>query len=220
MDPGGSAQLRSFAGIHISPLALTTSLDSCHHHEAHSFRRDWGRRVTKAFTLLTALTLVFVYVAGSQILRSALADPDVTKITILSRRPLPSWLPVPSESKPTEVVVLSDFEKYPADVQKKLAEHDACIWALGCSSLCMSEQDYTRITYDYTVSAIQALRDGGIAGSQTASPFRFIFVSGEGADPEKKNLPMFGRIKVRSIAFRESHLSTDGRVLRALQKNS
>ncbi|KAF9012086.1 hypothetical protein BDZ89DRAFT_1077507 [Hymenopellis radicata] len=142
--------------------------------------------------------------AGSQILRSALADPDVTKITILSRRPLPSWLPVPSADKPTDVIVLPDFQQYPADVQKKLADHDACIWALGCSSLGMSEADYTRVTYDYVVSAVSALREGGIAQSQTASPFRFVFISGEGADPDKTNIQMFGRVKGRT----EKYLTT------------
>ncbi|KAF8901284.1 hypothetical protein CPB85DRAFT_1227894 [Mucidula mucida] len=139
--------------------------------------------------------------AGSQILRSALADPDVTKITILSRRPLPSWLPIPSPDKPTEVIVLPDFQQYPVDIQKKLADHDACIWALGCSSLGMSEADYTRITYDYVVSAVEALREGGIAQSPTATPFRFVFISGEGADPEKTNIQMFGRVKGRTEKF-------------------
>ncbi|KIY65498.1 hypothetical protein CYLTODRAFT_379376 [Cylindrobasidium torrendii FP15055 ss-10] len=139
--------------------------------------------------------------AGSQILRSAIADPDVSSITILSRRPLPSWLPVPNDSKPTEVVILKDFMDYPPEIAKKLADHDACIWALGTSSIGMSEEAYTKVTYDYVVKAVEAIQAGGIKDSTHAKPFRFVFISGEGSDQERQDIAMFGRVKGRTEKF-------------------
>lgn len=59
----------------------------------------------------------------------------------------------------------------------------------------MSEADYTVITYDYVVKAIEAVRQGRESLSKTDT-FRFVFISGEGADPEKQNIQMFGRVKV------------------------
>ncbi|KAF9053628.1 hypothetical protein BDZ89DRAFT_1004605 [Hymenopellis radicata] len=138
--------------------------------------------------------------AGSQILRSALADPLISSITILTRRPLPNWLPVPNDNKPTQVVVLPDFLHYPEDVRAEIAGHDAFIWALGCSSVGMSEADYTKVTYDYVVSAVEALQDDTKQRS-VGNPFRFVFVSGQGSDPEEKNIQMFRNIKGRTEKY-------------------
>jgi len=128
--------------------------------------------------------------AGIQIFRTAIQDESVTKITVLTRRPLPSWMDVPETDK-TEIVVLSDFLHYPDDLPPRLAEHDACVWALGTSSSGLSAEEYTKITYDYLMAAIIALEKGGVGQVTTKEdgsarerpPFRFLFISGEGADP-------------------------------------
>ncbi|KAF9225539.1 hypothetical protein BS17DRAFT_700622 [Gyrodon lividus] len=80
----------------------------------------------------------------------------------------------------TEVIVLLDFLNYPSDLPAHLGDHDAYIWALGKSSVGLSEEEYTKISYDHTmtfVKQIQPFIQGRIAG-----PFRFVFVSGEGTD--------------------------------------
>lgn len=132
---------------------------------------------------------------------AALADSSVTQITVLARRDLPEWIPRPGPlERPTvDVEVISDFLDYPASLPERLADHDACIWALGRSAVGMTEEEYTKMTHGYVVHALDALQAGGIAQKKTAEkPFRFVFVSGEGADPEEKTWAMFGRIKVRS----------------------
>ncbi|KAF5369458.1 hypothetical protein D9758_002803 [Tetrapyrgos nigripes] len=138
--------------------------------------------------------------AGSQILRDLVSDPAVESITVLGRRALPSWLSsaLPNNDKTTTMVV-DDFLNYPADLRLKLTEHDACIWALGTSSNGMSEKAYTEVTYDYVVSAIQALE--GVKNRPANKPFRFVLISGEGADPNEKSMMMFGRIKGRTERF-------------------
>ena len=59
----------------------------------------------------------------------------------------------------------------------------------------MSEADYTELTYEYTLAAARALKDAG-AGSADKT-FRFLFISGELADPTGKSSQMWARVKVR-----------------------
>lgn len=131
--------------------------------------------------------------AGIQIFRQAVLDAAITNITVLSRRALPSWMDIPENDK-TEVIVLKDFLDYPSDLPARLAGHDACIWALGKSSVGLSDEEYTRITYDYTTHFVNSLQEAGTK-DKTGEPFRFVFVSGEGADPSGKSNVKFARIK-------------------------
>lgn len=59
---------------------------------------------------------------GSEILNQALADPSITSIIALSRKPLAI-----SDPKLT-VVIIDDFLTYSPDVLVQLAGADACIW--------------------------------------------------------------------------------------------
>jgi len=142
--------------------------------------------------------------AGVQIFRTAIQDESVTKITVLTRRPLPDWMNLPQTDK-TEIIILDDFLVYPEDLPQRLAQHDACIWALGKSSAGLTEEEYTKITYDFPMAAIIALERGGVGevttmedGSAKERPaFRFVFISGEGADQTEKSRMKFARVKGR-----------------------
>ena len=61
----------------------------------------------------------------------------------------------------------------------------------------MSEEDYTELTYEYTLSAARALKEAGAGTAE--KPFRFVFISGEGADPTGKSGQMWARVKVCSV---------------------
>jgi len=146
-------------------------------------------------------------VAGLQVLRTAIKDPKVTQITIISRRPLPDDTPT---SDKVQVIVLADFLDYPPEVVSRLVDHDACIWSLGGSSSGLTEEAYAVFTVQYIKVFIEALQQGGVASRSEASPFRFVFVSGEGADPEEKTLLMFGRIKGRAEKYLTDLSSSSG----------
>ena len=143
--------------------------------------------------------------AGIQIFRTAIQDESVTKITVLTRRPLPEWMNLPQTDK-TEIIILDDFLVYPGDLPPRLAQHDACIWALGKSSAGLTEEEYTKITYDFPMAAIIALEKGGVGEVTTMEdgsakerpPFRFVFISGEGADQTEKSRMKFARVKVNT----------------------
>ncbi|EMD34758.1 hypothetical protein CERSUDRAFT_125315 [Gelatoporia subvermispora B] len=138
-------------------------------------------------------------VAGLAIYRAALNDPIVTSVTILSRRAIPSWAELPANaSSKTEVILHEDFTSYPPELAQKLATHDACIWALGKASAGMNEQDYTKLTYDYPMAAARALKHAGVGTGRAENPFRFVYISGEAADPTEKSFMMWARVKGRA----------------------
>jgi uncharacterized protein YbjT (DUF2867 family) len=122
--------------------------------------------------------------AGSEVLRQALADPKITEVLVLSRRPLGI-----DDSK-LKAALLNDFLDY-ATVAPQFAGYDACLWCLGISQTEVSKQDYEKITYDYALAAAQAMRGAG-------ENFRFCFLSGRGADSAEKSSILFARVKGRT----------------------
>jgi hypothetical protein len=92
--------------------------------------------------------------------------------------------------------VLEDFLNYPPDVVSRLVEHDACIWALGGSAKGHTDESYAVFTVEYVKVFIEELQRGGVASRPEDNPFRFVFVSGEGADPAEKATIRYARIKV------------------------
>lgn len=119
--------------------------------------------------------------AGSEVLRQALADEDVTDVLVLSRRPLDIADPK------LHVAVIKDFLDYTA-VVPQLIGYDACLWCLGISQTEVSKEDYEKITHDYALAAAQAMQGLG-------EGFRFCFLSGRGADAAEKSSILFARIK-------------------------
>jgi hypothetical protein len=99
------------------------------------------------------------------------------------------------ENDKTEVIILNDFLNYPSELPARLVGHDACVWALGKSSVGLSDDEYTRITYGYTMHFVNSLQEVGMK-DKTGEPFRFVFISGEGADPSGKSNIKFAKIKV------------------------
>ena len=122
--------------------------------------------------------------AGAAVLAYALNAPSISRISVLSRRPVKL-----AENQPkANVVIHKDFENYPQDVLDQLRGATGCIWAQGISSRGMNETDYTKITIDYPVAAAKAF-------STLGDKMNFVYMSGEGADTQEKSSFMFGRIK-------------------------
>ncbi|MBL8939197.1 MAG: epimerase [Archangium sp.] len=139
---------------------------------------------------------------GQGVLRECLADPDVTSVLVAGRTPLGQTHPKLSE------LLLSDLSNWTSH-EPQLTGIDACFYCLGVSSGGMSEADYTRITYDYTVSLATSLH--------RASPgATFCFISGASTDATEKGSVMWARVKGRAenalarIGFRQLFLFRPG----------
>lgn len=113
---------------------------------------------------------------GSGVLEAMIKTEHITKISILSRRSVP--MVDESRDPRINVIIHNDFQKYESSVLQQLKGADGCIWALGISQAKVSKDDYIKITKDYTISAARAF---STLSTVVDKPFRFIYVSGEGA---------------------------------------
>lgn len=127
---------------------------------------------------------------GSAVLDAMLAAKEVTQISILSRRPVrmaeDRATAAGGESR-VRVIVHSDFASYDAAVLDQLRGAVGCVWALGVSQNKVTADDYVRITKEYSLAAAKAFAtlptsdEGASTSSSPPAPFRFVYVSGEGA---------------------------------------
>ncbi|OJD34884.1 nucleoside-diphosphate-sugar epimerase [Diplodia corticola] len=135
--------------------------------------------------ILTGATGLVGSGALAQILANMKAGGPISRLSILSRKPVPM-----AEGAPNVTVIQhKDYENYPPELLKQLDGAEACIWAQGVSQFEVGKEEYIKITQDYPVAAAKAF-------SGLHDPFKFVYVSGEGATHSPGFFtPIFGRIK-------------------------
>ncbi len=117
---------------------------------------------------------------GEGVLLECLADPQVTEVLSVSRRPTGITHPKLKE------YIVADFMTLRED-DERLKGYDACFFCAGVSSYGMKEPEYTRITYDITMNFARAVGPN--------SQMSFVFVSGGGTDSSEKGRMMWARVK-------------------------
>ncbi|ATY66714.1 NAD(P)-binding domain [Cordyceps militaris CM01] len=129
---------------------------------------------------------------GSAVLDAMIQTTAVTKISILSRRPVP--FADAAQSPKVRVILHRDFARYDdAALLAALGGAHGCVWALGISQNKVGRDEYVRVTRDYALAAAAAF--AGLGGG-AAGPFRFVYVSGEGATQTPGLFaPAFARVK-------------------------
>ncbi len=121
---------------------------------------------------------------GQGVLRECLRDPGVERVLAVSRRAL-------GERHPKlEEIVLPDVADLSA-VESELTGLDACFFCLGVSSTGMSEEHYTRLTYDLTLAVAATL-------ARLNPGMTFVYVSGMGTDSTERGRTMWARVKGRT----------------------
>jgi uncharacterized protein YbjT (DUF2867 family) len=128
--------------------------------------------------------------AGSAILAECLASPAIAKVSILSRRSVD----FAGANPKANVIIHSDYLSYSSTTLDQLRGATGCIWAQGKSSVGMQENEYTVLTHDWPLAAAEAMAELPEKGEK----FKFVYISGEGADPTEKASQMFGRVKGRA----------------------
>ncbi len=132
---------------------------------------------------------------GSELVKEAVADNDITEVILLARNP--------SETKHPKIreVIHKNFLDY-SGLENIFRETDACLWCLGISQTKVSKEDYFIITYDYAVAAAKAMLAANPA-------ITFLFLSGQGADSSEKSSIRFAKVKgqtenaLRAMNFRK-----------------
>ena len=147
----------------------------------HAPRR--ARRAAGCYDVAPMRVIVYgaTGMVGQGVLRECLEAPDVEAVLVVGRGPCGV-----TDPKVTELV-RTDLLDY-AGVEARLQGCDACFFCLGVSSAGLSEADYQRVTYDFTLAAARAL----LAQSPDLT---FVFVSGEGADSTERGRTMWARVK-------------------------
>jgi len=116
---------------------------------------------------------------GSNILAHLLDDPRISGVTCISRRPI-------GISAPKITAILQkDFLSYDSALLNQLADHHACIWALGGKASALGSLEvFTRVTHGFTLALAK-----GVA-VRAKQRFTFCYLSGMGADQtEAARLP-------------------------------
>ncbi|KAA0021967.1 NAD(P)H-binding protein [Antrihabitans cavernicola] len=118
---------------------------------------------------------------GQGVLHVALRDPGVDEILVIGRTP------IEQQHAKLREIVHGDLMDLTA-IEGQLVGYDACFFCLGTSAVGMSEADYRRVTYDFTLSVAQTL-------ARLNPESTFIYVSGAGTDSTEHGRLMWARVK-------------------------
>jgi hypothetical protein len=121
---------------------------------------------------------------GEGVLLECIASPEVARILVVARRPTGV-----TDPKVKELVVPSFLEI--DGVKGQLAGYDACFYCAGVSSVGMSEEDYTKATYDTPVHFAKVL-------SEQNPNMVICHVTGASTDGTEQGKLMWARVKGRA----------------------
>jgi len=118
---------------------------------------------------------------GQGVLRECQLDPDVQSVLSIGRSAIGQRHPKLRE------LIHRDFLDF-SPIENELSGFDACFFCLGVSSAGMKEEDYRRITYDFTMAAARVL-------AKVNPGMTFVYVSGMGTDSSERARTMWARVK-------------------------
>lgn len=118
---------------------------------------------------------------GQGVLRECLLDPAVESVVTVGRTATGH-----QHEKLREVVRLDLYDL--SEIETELTGFDACFFTLGTSAAGLSEEKYSRVTYDLTMSVARTL-------ARLNPAMTFIYVSGQGTDTSEKGRMMWARVK-------------------------
>lgn len=127
--------------------------------------------------------------AGDGILQAALANPEIRKIHVITRRVTPRMEEGVAAGK-VEVTIHMDYLDYSA-IHEKIAEADAAYWAIGISSLGVDEETYGRIHVDFPARFVEEW-----VGVSDRPDISFHYISS--SDISEDSTAMWAREKVRA----------------------
>jgi putative NADH-flavin reductase len=153
---------------------------------------------------------------GKELLKQAIACPEITSIVTLGRRAV-----TVQDPKLTDIVV-DDLSQYSDSTREKIAGADACIWypsltkhiqtlsgsvtdqtrtiaVARTKSITTPSEETRKVTLDYTLAGIKAL----VESKKSGQPLRFVYFSGAMVervlkpDSEYKfGMPEYSRLRV------------------------
>lgn len=139
---------------------------------------------------------------GKGVLLECLDHEAISEVLVIGRNPVGINHPKLEEH------LHQDFADF-TTLSESLTGYDACYYSLGISSVGLNEEQYRKITYDYTMALAEVLY-------QNNPEMTFIFVSGQGTDSEEKSSMMWARVKGKTendllqMGFRQAFMFRPG----------
>ncbi|KAA3602047.1 MAG: epimerase [Calditrichaeota bacterium] len=147
---------------------------------------------------------------GKGILLECLENPNVETVLVVNRKT------IGTKHEKLKEIIHKDFYNL-EEIENELEDYNACYFSLGISSIGMSEEDYTKITYDLAINFAKTLLEKN-------KEMTFCYVSGAGTDSSEKGKTMWARVKGKtenailampfknSFAFRPAYIQPIGEV--------
>ena len=142
---------------------------------------------------------------GKGVLLECLDHDEINEVLVIGRKSIEM-----KHSKLKEVIH-QDFTNF-TGIQDQLAGYDACFFCLGTSAGGMKEEQYRRITYDFTMALAKTLKD-------TNPEMTFNYVSGEGTNSSEKGRIMWARVKGKTendllkLGFKQAFMFRPGAII-------
>jgi hypothetical protein len=142
---------------------------------------------------------------GKGVLLECLDHVDIEEVLVIGRNNTGI-----SHPKLKELIV-KDFTDF-SGFNDRLSGYDGCFFCMGISAAGLSEDDYRKITYDYTISLAKKLL--------TLNPaMTFNYISGQGTDSTEKGRMMWARVKGKTendllnLGFKQAFMFRPGAII-------
>ncbi len=142
---------------------------------------------------------------GKGVLLECLDHNSINEVLVLGRSPLNIKHPKLKE------LIHADFTDFTI-ISNQLSGYDACFFCLGISAAGMKEDEYKRVTYDFTLSLAKTLY-------KINPEMTFTYVSGEGTDSTEKGSSMWARVKGKTendllkLGFKQAFMFRPGAII-------
>ena len=142
---------------------------------------------------------------GKGVLLECLDHDSISEVLVIGRNPLGMKHPKLKE------LIHSDFTNF-TEVKDKLLGYDACFYCLGISAAGLKDEQYKRITYDFTLALAKTL-------FEINPQMTFNYVSGEGTDTSEKGRMMWARVKGKTendllnLGFKQAFMFRPGAII-------
>ncbi len=118
---------------------------------------------------------------GKGVLLECLDHDSIDEVLVIGRNP------GGMDHLKLKELIHKDFTDF-TTIKDQLSGYDACFFCLGVSSVGMKEEQYKRITYDFTLALAKTLY-------KINPKITFNYVSGESTDSTEKGKVMWARVK-------------------------
>lgn len=142
---------------------------------------------------------------GKGVLLECLDHNDITEVLSLGRSKLDLTHPKLKQ------LIHKDFSDY-SSIKSRIEGYDACFFCMGISAAGLSEEQYSEITYNYTLALAKTL-------IKINANFTFTYVSGEGTDSTEKSRMMWARVKGKTendlinLGFKQAYMYRPGAII-------